>query len=614
MCLAHLLSVEIAYFPLSFSGNDASLALITDVTYRRSLSRTIREQNELFASLMDSTVEAIYGLDSEGRCTFANGACERLLGYRADEIVGMHMHTLIHCSHYEGSMHDACACKLHALQPPGTHLHLDDQVFITKDGAALPVECWAYPMMKGGAVCGTIVTFVDTTERRLQQDALRCQATLDVLTGLLNRASFVEVLDQRVQNCLQIGARLFVGLVDLDGFKEINDSLGHEAGDQLLREVGSRLLAQLPGDAALGRLGGDEFAFVVDAAEPADFGALLKRLVHAMREPFTIVGMDVQISGSVGAAVLPESGRDVKTLMRNADAAMYKAKRESIGFVVGTEVEPGNERRLLMSRLRHALHKQEFVLYFQPKVSLRGASHLEIEALIRWPTPDRGMVGPSEFMPILELSDLIHPLTQWVIETAIEEVLALSRYAPDAVVAINISTRNLLDIRFPDKVESLLRKHGFSPGKLKLEVTESAVMADPNRSLKALTEIHELGAGIAIDDFGTGYSSLSYLQRLPVDELKIDRSFVAEMAETDAARTIVQSIIGLAHSLGIEVTAEGIETGGVLEQLRGMGCDYAQGYFIARPMPCAALREWLHAAPWVRAAEQVGRPIGASMP
>lgn len=608
------LLVEIAYFPLSFSGNDASLALITDVTYRRSLSRTIREQNELFASLMDSTVEAIYGLDSEGRCTFANGACERLLGYRADELVGMHMHTLIHRSQYEASVHGARGCKLHALQQPGTHTHLDDQVFVTKAGAVLPVECWAYPMMKGGAVCGTIVTFLDTTERRLQQDALRCQATLDMLTGLLNRTSFVDLLEQRVQSCLLSGARLFVGLVDLDGFKEINDSLGHEAGDQLLREVGSRLLLELPDGAALGRLGGDEFAFVVDTVDHAEFGELLKRLVQVMREPFRIVGMDVQISGSIGAAALPDTGRDVKSLMHNADAAMYRAKRESSGFVVGSEVESGNERRLLMSRLRHALHKQEFVLYFQPKVSLRGAAHCEIEALIRWMTPDRGMVAPSEFMPILELSDLIHPLTQWVIETAVEEVLALSRHAPDLTVAINISTRNLLDVRFPEKVKDLIDKHGFPPEKLKLEVTESAVMADPNRSLKALTEIHELGVGLAIDDFGTGYSSLSYLQRLPVDELKIDRSFVVEMAGNDAARTIVQSIIGLAHSLGIQVTAEGMETGSVLDQLRSLECDYAQGYFIARPMPRAALSEWLDHSPWAAPARAARTPLGASIP
>ena len=608
------LFVEIAYFPLSFSGNDASLALITDVTYRRSLSRMIREQNELFASLMDSTVEAIYGLDSEGRCTFANGACERLLGYRADELVGMHMHTLIHRSQYEASVHDVGVCKLHSLQQPGAHTHLDDQVFMTKDGAALPVECWAYPMMKGGTVCGTIVTFLDTTERRLQQDALRCQATLDMLTGLLNRTSFVELLEQRVRHCLESGTRLFVGLVDLDGFKEINDSLGHEAGDQLLREVGSRLLLALPDDATLGRLGGDEFAFVVDTIEQAQFSELLKRLVHVMREPFTIVGMDVQISGSIGAAALPEAGRDVKSLMHNADAAMYKAKRESSGFVIGTEIESGNERRLLMSRLRHALYKQEFVLYFQPKVSLRGAGHREIEALIRWPTPDRGMIAPSEFMPILELSDLIHPLTQWVIETAIKEVLALARHAPELAVAINISTRNLLDVRFPEKVKELLDKHRFPPQKLKLEVTESAVMADPNRSLKALTEIHELGVAIAIDDFGTGYSSLSYLQRLPVDELKIDRSFVVEMAGNDAARTIVQSIIGLAHSLGIRVTAEGMETGSVLDQLRGMECDYAQGYFIARPMPRAALSEWLRDSPWVRSPQTARTRLGASVP
>ncbi|SMF06401.1 EAL domain-containing protein [Trinickia caryophylli] len=592
------LVVEIVYFPLRFSGNDASLALITDLTYRRTLARTIREQNELFSSLMESTVEAIYGLDSEGRCTFVNGACERLLGYSSDELVGKRMHDLVHHSRYDGRVHHAAECRIHALQCPGAHTHADDQVFWRKNGTALPVECWAYPMMKGGAVCGTIVTFLDTTERRRQEDALRCQASLDMLTGLLNRTSFVHVLDQRVHDALAAGEPLFVGIVDLDGFKEINDSLGHEAGDQLLREVGRRLMAELPEYAAVGRLGGDEFAFLIGAEYAQRIELILERLVEALREPFAISGMDLQISGSIGVARCPEAGTDVRSLLRHADTAMYRAKRESIGYVICSELASGNARRLVLSRLRHALAKREFVLYFQPKVSLRGAGRMEFEALIRWQDPERGLVGPTEFMPILELSDLIHPLTQWVVESAVERCLAFGGESGDAVVAVNISTRNLLDVSFPQKVSDILTRHRFAPHRLKLEITESAVMADPSRSLKALTDLHRLGVKIAIDDFGTGYSSLSYLQRLPVDELKIDRSFVTGMLENEAARTIVCSIIGLAHSLRIEVTAEGMETGAVLDELRSIGCDYAQGYFVARPMSLVQLHAWVAATNW----------------
>jgi diguanylate cyclase (GGDEF)-like protein/PAS domain S-box-containing protein len=609
-----VLQVEVAYFPLRFQGRDASLALISDVTYRRSLTNTIREQHALFELLMESTVEAIGGFDRHGRCTFANAACERLLGYRASELVGRELRALVASGGYADQAGPANpaghagrlaphAGGLPGALAPGAHAHVEDGVFRRKDGTLLPVEYWVYPIVREGATAGSIVTFLDTTERRRQQEELRRRATYDALTGLLNRASFVAALDA----CLarpNAPERVAVGLLDLDGFKEINDSLGHEAGDQLLRDVGERLRSALGNVAEIGRLGGDEFAFVLQAPQQEAIVALVEATLDALRRPFAIAGLDLQIGATIGAACFPGAGHDVKTLLRSADAAMYAARREGRRFDVTDRVDYGNPRPFLMSELRHALDGREFVLHFQPTVPLQDKTRIGFEALLRWDHPGIGLVSPGEFMPLLELSDLIHPLTDWVIESAVAHFAPVLGEYDELFVSVNISTRNLLDLQFAERVRRVLSRHRFAPHQLKLEVTESAVMSDPERALKALTELHRLGVRIAIDDFGTGYSSLSYLQKLPVDDLKIDRSFVIGMAFSDASTTIVQSIISLAHSLGISVTAEGIETEDTLNRLRAAGCDYAQGFYIAHPMPFEALRDWLTRSPWF-----IGRPL-----
>lgn len=587
------LEVEVAYFPIRFQGTHATLTLISDVTYRSALTHTIREQKEFFSLLMGSTIEAIRGLDENGCCTFANAACERLLGYSAKEMVGKPMHALVHGRHEDGSPYELASCQIQNSIASGTHVHVDSEVFWKSDGTSLPVEYWAYPIVRDGRVAGSIVTFIDTTERRRQQAELRRRATFDDLTGLLNRPSFVAALEARLQRADVHERRPVIAILDLDGFKEVNDSLGHATGDQLLRGVAERLSDQLGPNADVGRLGGDEFAFVIDEGHGAAIVARIEAVMESIRRPFSISGLDLAINGSVGAARYPGAGVDVDTLLRSADAAMYVAKKEGHGFTLTDRVDAGTPRPFLLSELRRALQEEEFFLLLQPIIPLQGQPHFGFEALIRWNHPRLGVVGPGEFMPMVEVSDLIHPLTDWVIETAVLQLKSIINRWPNTFVAVNVSMRNLMDQNFSSRVESLLEKHRFPTNHLKLEVTESAVMADPDRTLRALGELHGLGVRIAIDDFGTGYSSLAYLQKLPVDDLKIDQSFVSDLSESHASRTIVLSIISLAHSLGISVTAEGIESEESMQMLRTAGCDFGQGYYIGRPMPFDAVDGWL---------------------
>ncbi|WP_232039199.1 EAL domain-containing protein [Ralstonia wenshanensis] len=595
------LEVELAYFPLRFQGRNATLALISDVTYRSTLTHTIREQKEFFSLLMGSTVEAICGLDQNGCCTFANAACERLLGYSAKELIGRPMHALIHSKHEDGSPYNVASCQIQNGIASGVHVHVDDEVFWTKGGTPLPVEYWAYPIVRDGQIAGSIVTFIDTTERRRQQEELRRRATFDELTGLLNRSSFVTALESRLRRADIMDRRPVVAIMDLDGFKEVNDSLGHATGDELLREVARRLLGMLGPSADIGRLGGDEFAFVLEEMDDLPTSGRIEAIMNFLRQPFSISGLDLEIRGSVGAARFPGAGSDVDSLLRSADAAMYFAKKEGQGFALTDSIDAGSTRPFLLSELRRALQEEEFELHFQPTIPFQGQSLFGFEALIRWNHPNLGMVSPDDFMPMIEVSDLIHPLTEWVIASAVSRFKEIVNVWPDAFVAVNVSMRNLMNQKFASRVRALLEEHRFPTRNLKIEVTESAVMSDPDRTQRALNDLHALGVRIAIDDFGTGHSSLAYLQKLPVDDLKIDRSFVGDILENHSSRTIVLSIISLAHSLGISVTAEGIETEDVMQMLRSAGCDYGQGYHIGRPMAFDLLHGWLDATQFLEA-------------
>lgn len=429
-----------------------------------------------------------------------------------------------------------------------------------------------------------------------QNAALLHQALYDDLTDLPNRRHLFEFLADRIHEAPLQSFGVFV--LDFDGFKEVNDTLGHRVGDELLRQSAERLRRAMPDVAFMARLGGDEFAVVVeDVAQMS----LASRVIHgALGEPLTLQNMDITLECSSGAALYPTHANNAETLVQHAEVAMYHAKSShqqcqlyDAGF------DPHSLRRLaLLGDLRYAVERNQMRLMYQPKVDLSTMQTTSVEALIRWHHPEFGMVPPDEFIHLAEQGDFIVEMTNWVLEEAISRCRQWHDQGYPIGVAVNLSVRNLHNERLPQYIASTLVKHGLSADFLKLEITESTLMADPQRALDTMRQLASQRLTLSIDDFGTGYSSLSYLKKLPVTELKIDKSFVMEMMNDESDRVIVHSTINLAHNLGCTVVAEGIEDEQTLHTLCALGCDIGQGYFISRPLTPEALLAWFGSSRW----------------
>jgi diguanylate cyclase (GGDEF)-like protein len=434
-------------------------------------------------------------------------------------------------------------------------------------------------------------------EFRAASAALAHQANHDALTGLPNRVLF----HSRLEDAIAPGKPFGLCLLDLDGFKEINDTLGHDAGDLVLWEVARRLSSEIrPGD-LVARLGGDEFALLLDGVDASAASRVTEQMIAVLERGFEVAGQRLDVRASVGIAIHPSHGEDPATLLRRADMAMYEAKRSHARCMVfAPELDQDSTERLtLLSDLREAIETDQLELFYQPKQDVSSGLVTGVEALVRWQRPGKGMIGPDRFIPLAEQTGLIGPLTDWVLRAAVRQAHEWQRRYPDMRVAVNLSMRNLLDSRLAETVAGLLDEW---PAQLDVEITESALMADPEHALGTLSALSELGVRIAIDDFGTGYSSLAYLKRLPVDVLKIDRSFVRDLRANSNDRIIVRSTIDLAHNLGLRVVAEGVEDAVASEMLHEFGCDEMQGYYLSRPMPAADLERWL--ASWSDAGEQ----------
>ena len=422
------------------------------------------------------------------------------------------------------------------------------------------------------------------------------QALHDGLTGLPNRLQFTVVVERLLRQARQNDTGVAVLLVDLDRFKEVNDTLGHQRGDVLLQEMGLRLSELAGGDELLARLGGDEFGVAIaDLDGVGDAVEWAQRISTALHRPFVNEGLTIQVSGSIGIALAPEHGTDGTTLLRRADVAMYHAKTLGSGFEVYDPQRDGySTRRLAMAaELRTAIDEGELMVHYQPKASLADGRIVGVEALARWNHPRHGPVPPDEFILLAERTGLIDPLTEHVLRTALRDHAQLRREGHRVGVAVNIAAASLSDDTFPSLVERLIHEFDTEPQLLTLEVTETSMMTDSARARLVLNALDELGVRLSIDDFGTGYSSLTYLIDLPVDEVKIDRSFVMDMAVDDRLSKIVSSTTGLAHSLGLSVVAEGVENQRAWDLLDAAGCEIAQGYHLARPMPFGDLVGWL---------------------
>jgi diguanylate cyclase (GGDEF)-like protein/PAS domain S-box-containing protein len=443
---------------------------------------------------------------------------------------------------------------------------------------------------------------LDITEQKLAEQSLRRLRFYDQLTGLPNRVLLLQRLGRGLAEVSSSGEPLALLILALDRFREVGNTLGHHNGELIVRELAARLGEVLGTSDKVARLRGDEFGVLLPGADTGEARQVAERTLNVLEKPFLIQDLPIEVTASVGMAIAPEHGAEAEVLLRRADAAVQAARRLGGGaFVVySKEHEPHDPSRLaLLSELRQALDMEKLLLHYQPMVDLKTRSVVGAEALLRWPHPRRGFVPPAEFIPLVEQTGLMRPLTRWVLNRAVGEARSFERNGRTLPVAVNVSARNLHDAQIVEDVADALLAHDLPAERLRLEVTESAVMADAGRAAEVLRDLSGRGVKVAIDDFGTGYSSLGHLRRLPVAELKIDGSFVrGMMGEGGEDTAIVRSTSDLAHNLGLNVVAEGVEDQWTLDLLSSLGCDSAQGFFIARPMAPADLVTWLERSPW----------------
>jgi diguanylate cyclase (GGDEF)-like protein/PAS domain S-box-containing protein len=557
------------------------IGVASDITQRRADEDSLRQA----AAVFDATQEGVLVTDPEQRIVHVNPAFSRITGYSAEEILGLQPSLL------KSGRHDATFYQSlwHALQNRGAW---SGEVWNRrKSGEIYPQwQCIRVIHDEQGRISHYVAVFSDITALKRSQRELDYLAHHDPLSNLPNRLLFTERVAHALERSAGEQLRGAVLLIDLDHFKHINESLGHNVGDLLLKEVGERLLAAVPAGSTLARLGGDEFGLLCEhCAEATQAAELAQRLLRCLDAPFRLHGHELYIGASIGISLFPDDAASVEQVLRNADSALFKAKssgREGYAFYVQELTDYARQRVELASSLRHALDNQELRVYYQPLHDLQDGSAVGMEALVRWQHPQRGLVSPAEFIPIAEDNGLIGAIDAWVLEQACRQMVRWNAEGSALhFVAVNVSSRLFGRGELEQRVARVLADTGLAPAQLELEVTESAIMEDPDAALLLLTRLRGLGVRLAIDDFGTGYSSLARLKRLPVDKLKIDQSFVRGLPDDAEDAAIARAVIALGHSLGIKVLAEGIEQAAQADFLRELGCHYGQGYHFGRPQP-----------------------------
>jgi diguanylate cyclase (GGDEF)-like protein len=430
--------------------------------------------------------------------------------------------------------------------------------------------------------------------------ALEYQARHDSLTNLPNRSLFLERLENGLLTAQENHDSLALFIMDLDQFKEVNDTLGHHIGDRLLQEVSRRLVTVLRRTDTVARLGGDEFAVLLPGADRDHAKLICRKIATALEQPIKIENLRLRAGISIGVALCPEHGQDASLLMRFADVAMYEAKRRQKGFAfyAAGRDDKSISRLGLSAELKEAVEQGQLTLDYQPMVDIASGRIFCAEALVRWNHPQYGLVPPEDFIPSAEQTGVIRPLTLWVINRALAQVATWAVTGIDLSISINLSVRSLQDRQLPSQVQKLVKRHNANPARVILEITESAIMSDPLTARRVMRRLSNMGFQLSIDDFGTGYSSLAYLKQLPVDEIKIDKSFVTQMDRDENDAVIVRATIDLAHNLGLKVVAEGVESTDVWDLLEMLGCDTAQGYFIRKPQSPHELAKWLCSREW----------------
>lgn len=546
-----------------------------------------RKRDALLKSIVLSSTDCIVCIDASGEVQTANPAATSLFACGTGELIGASIFSFIPTLKSADEADQQLTLDISS----GSLLECAAR---TTNGNEFPVELSVSRVRLRDEVLYTAIVR-DISERKAQQRQLQFQATHDPLTTLPNRPALAAHLDARLgDNDASRGIALL--MIDLDRFKEVNDTLGHNVGDHVLHEVARRLAAVAEDRGFLARIGGDEFALVVDRYPgKATITRLSQDLAECLKHPVETSGIGIEVGMSIGIALYPDDAADAETLFKYSDVAMYSAKRNGADFEFYDSANDGHTIRKLtiVSRLRAAISNDELELHYQPQVNLRSGCVESVEALLRWRDSALGDVRPDEFIELAEATDLIQPLSNWTLCCALQQVVEWRTQGLKLRVAVNISARVLQDVGFPARIANLLRDASVAPEEIELEITESAMMIDPNRAQQVIQKLGELGFLVSVDDFGTGYSSLAYLRDLPVHALKLDKSFIQNMRQQQENRVIVESTVQMAHALGLDVVAEGVETESDARILVNCGYDFGQGYLYSAALKPAALKDWL---------------------
>lgn len=570
-------------------------------------------EQQLTASVFRNTIEGIVITDAHGQILSVNPAFTQITGYAADEAIGKNPRIL------KSNRHDQEFYQ-EMWQAINTTGQWKGKMWNRRKGGEVFLESQTIRRIDGeDGVLRFVAVFNDITEQWSKDQRIEHLAFHDSLTGLANRALLADRLHYAIALSERGEGPLAVMVIDLDRFKNVNDSFGHDQGDELLQIVAVRLQSIARETDTVARLGGDEFVIILqNSGQAEDVAAIAVRIIDAIAMPIVLGGLSLRIGASIGIAVFPGDGQDASSLLKNADTAMYAVKADGKGsyrFFNTAMTDRAQQHLRLEMDLRRAIEQGELELYYQPKMCLPFDVPCGAEVLVRWRHPERGLVSPMEFIPLAEETGLIEPLGKWVLEQSCRQ-LSVWRTSGTGVplLAVNVSAMQLREGTLAEQVGGLLTQYGLPGDVLEIELTESAVMSDPIHAIESMHALRKLGVKIAIDDFGTGYSSLSYLKRLPIDTLKIDRSFVMEADSSEDGAVICNSIIGLGKSLRLDVVAEGIETAAQLSYLKQQGCMLGQGYYFSRPLPLEELHQWLKARPVLHCAscerrEECRKPV-----
>ena len=558
---------------------------IEDITDRKRAEQSLEEANARYQSIFENALEGIFQVTPEGHLMVANPAMARMFGYSSPAELLSELRDLSHQLYVEPERRVDYRRQIEA---DGSVSNFEFQAF-RKNGEVIWVSENAH--VRRHAADGTIYyegTLEDITDRRVYQAQIERQANYDALTGLANRTLLNGRLHQAIGSAAETVSEIAVVFIDLDQFKFINDTYGHALGDGLLQSMADRLRSCVRDSDTVARQGGDEFVLLLQGYRPADLAGVVQRLHAAIALPWRSGRREFHVTSSIGVAVYPSDGDTADILLRNADAAMYKAKengRNAVQFFTAELNHALVERLDIEHRLRGALARHQFLLHYQPRIDMDTGKIAGAEALLRWRVPQRGLVSPARFISVAEDTGLIVPIGRWVLHTACAQAREWQVAGlPPIVVSVNVSPRQFREGNIVETIAEALRVTGLDAHYLQIELTEGLAMHGAEKYVEMLGRIKALGVQIAVDDFGTGYSSLSYLKRFPVDQLKVDRSFVVDLATDPDDAVIVQAIIALGHKLNLRVVAEGVETTDQLDFLRQSGCDEMQGYLFGRPM------------------------------